>query len=135
MIRPLALAAAVSVAFMLTACGQTDAPAVGDRAQTQVPQPQMPPPPTGAEVQEQVQTSTVRAGYLCENGERLAVEFDNPRRMATIRNSSGEAVDLFQQRSADGIWYRGSGAELRGRGDRATWTGVGRQPTECRAVA
>jgi hypothetical protein len=29
--------------------------------------------------------------------------------MATVRNSSGEAVDLFQERAADGIWYRASG--------------------------
>ncbi|WP_439471514.1 hypothetical protein [Brevundimonas sp.] len=54
--------------------------------------------------------------------------------MATVRNSNGEAVDLFLQRGGDGIWYRASGHELRGKGVMATWTADGLPPTDCRAV-
>ena len=54
--------------------------------------------------------------------------------MATVRNSNGEAVDLYQERSGSGIWYRASGYELRGKGAMATWTADGREPTDCRAV-
>jgi membrane-bound inhibitor of C-type lysozyme len=76
----------------------------------------------------------IRTVYLCNNGERLSVDFDNAREMATVRNSSGEAVDLFQERAASGLWYRASGYELRGEGVMANWTADGREPTDCRAI-
>ncbi|CAN5315425.1 hypothetical protein BH09PSE1_BH09PSE1_00930 [soil metagenome] len=89
---------------------------------------------TGAEYQERAMTRVIRTVYLCENGERLSVDFDNPRAMATIRNSRGEAVDLYQERVADGIWYKASAYELRGKGLEATWTADGAPATTCRAV-
>lgn len=89
---------------------------------------------TGAERQDGVLNRSVRAFYLCNNGERLSVDFDNPRMMATVRNSSGIAVDLHQERAADGIWYRASGYELRGKGAMASWTAEGRPITDCRAI-
>ena len=48
--------------------------------------------------------------------------------------TDGEAVDLFQERAASGLWYRASGYELRGEGVMARWTADGREPTDCRAV-
>ena len=54
--------------------------------------------------------------------------------MATVRNSSGAAVDLFQERAPTGLWYRASGFELRGEGAMATWVADGREPTDCRAI-
>jgi hypothetical protein len=93
-----------------------------------------PPPWCGGELQDRALNRIIRTVYLCSNGERLSVDFDNPRQMATIRNSNGEAFDLFQERSADGIWYRSSGYELRGAGVLATWSADGREPTDCRAV-
>lgn len=89
---------------------------------------------TGAEIQDRALNRVIRAVYICDNGERLSVDFDNPRQMATVRNSKGEAVDLYQARAADGIWYRASGYELRGRGAMASWSAQGREPTDCRAV-
>ena len=89
---------------------------------------------TGAEIQDRALNRVIRAVYICNNGERLSVDFDNPRQMATVRNSKGEAVDLYQARAADGIWYRASGYELRGRGAMASWSAQGRAPTDCRAV-
>lgn len=89
---------------------------------------------TGAELQDQTLNRVVRTSYLCDNGERLAVDFDNPRRMATVRNSTGEAVDLFEERATGGLWYRSSGHELRGDGLLASWSANGREPTDCRAI-
>jgi len=130
-----AIAALVS-ALVLSACGpepqaaSTDGDAVRQRAvEAQTAQRR-----TGAELQDRALNRVIRAVYLCDNGERLSVDFDNPRRMATVRNSSGEAVDLFQEAAADGIWYRASGHELRGKGILATWSSDGREPTECRAI-
>ena len=89
---------------------------------------------TGAEVQDRALNRVIRTVYLCNNSERLSVDFDNPREMATVRNSMGEAVDLYREKSAEGLWYRASGYELRGEGVMATWTADGREPTDCRAV-
>lgn len=89
---------------------------------------------TGAELQDRALNRVIRTVYLCENGERLAVDFDNPRDMATVRTSTGEATDLTRERSVEGLWYRNTGSELRGQGALATWTADGREPTDCRAV-
>lgn len=120
----------------LAACGQEPAaaPTSGDEVKERAIEAQTARRRTGAEIQDRALNRVVRAVYLCNNGERLSVDFDNPRQMATVRNSLGEAVDLYQERAADGIWYRASGHELRGKGVMATWTADGRQPTDCRAV-
>ena len=129
--------AAVAAALLLTACdgpdpadGPSDGEAVRERAETA----QTAKRRTGAEVQQRALNRVIRTVYLCDNGERLSVDFDNPRGMATVRNSNGEAVDLFQERATSGLWYRASGYELRGEGVKARWTGDGREPTNCRAI-
>jgi membrane-bound inhibitor of C-type lysozyme len=127
---------AVAAALALTACGpkptevSSDGEAVRQRAQDA----QTARRRTGAEAQQRVLNRVIRTVYLCNNGERLSVDFDNPREMATVRNSTGEAVDLFQERAASGLWYRASGYELRGEGVMARWTADSREPTDCRAV-
>lgn len=110
------------------------APTDGEAIQARARDAQIPQHRTGAEVQDQALNRVVRALYLCDNGDRISVDFDNPRMMATVRNSMGEAVDLHQERAPDGIWYRASGSELRGKGDSARWTADGQPPTECRAI-
>lgn len=90
---------------------------------------------TGAQIQEEAMNSVVRAVYLCSNGEKLTVDFDNPRKMATVRNSNGLAMDLHQQPSGSGIWYATSGYELRGKGNEATWKSGDRPQTTCRATS
>lgn len=121
---------------VLTGCGPKpgEAPADGDAVRERAEQAQTARRRTGAEIQSRVMNRVIRTVYLCNDSERLSVDFDNPRRMATVRDSSGKAVDLYQERAADGIWYRASGYELRGVGAMATWTADGREPTECRAV-
>ncbi|MFN3667803.1 MAG: MliC family protein [Brevundimonas sp.] len=130
-------AAAVALPFLaLVACGQQPAaaPTDGDAVRERAQEAQTARRRTGAELQDRALNRVIRTVYLCDNSERLSVDFDNPRQMATVRNSNGEAVDLYQERAADGIWYRASGYELRGKGVLATWTSDGRPPTACRAL-
>lgn len=131
-----ALIAATLTCLAVAACGQqpTDAPTDGDAVRERAQEVQTARRRTGAEAQDRALNRIIRTVYLCNDSERLSVDFDNPRQMATVRNSSGEAVDLYQERAADGLWYRASGYELRGRGVMATWTSDGRPPTDCRAV-
>ena len=130
------LIAPALIVLMLGACGQkpAEAPTDGDSVRERAEVAQTARTRTGAEVQDRALNRVIRTVYLCNDSQRLSVDFDNPRQMATVRNSSGEAVDLFQERATDGIWYRASGYELRGKGAMATWTADGLPPTSCRAV-
>lgn len=121
---------------LLSACAQEPrrAPTDGDEVRERAVEAQTAHRRTGAEVQDRALNRVIRTVYLCEDSERLTVDFDNPRQMATVRTSNGEAVDLYQERAASGIWYRASGHELRGKGDQAVWTVVDRDPANCRAV-
>jgi hypothetical protein len=132
---PLVLVALLA-GLAAAACGQrpAEAPTDGDSVRKRAQDAQTARRRTGAEAQDRALNRVIRTVYLCNNSERLSVDFDNPRQMATVRNSSGEAVDLYQERAAEGIWYKASGYELRGRGVMATWTADGRPATECRAV-
>ena len=127
---------AVLTCFMTAACGQKprDAPTDGDSVRERAQETQTARRRTGAEAQDRALHRVIRAVYLCNDSERLSVDFDNPRQMATVRNSRGEAVDLYQERSTEGIWYKASGYELRGKGIMATWKSDSRPPTDCRAV-
>ena len=133
--RHLILIAAAASA--LSACGQPQpakAPTDGEAVRQRAIDAQTARRRTGAEIQDRAVNRVIRTVYLCDNGERLSVDFDNPRAMATVRNSNGEAIDLYQERAADGIWYKASAYELRGKGILATWSADGRQPTDCRAI-
>jgi len=127
---------AIAALVLLSGCGPEPrkAPTDGEEVRERAVDAQTARRRTGAELQDRALNRVIHAVYLCNNSERLSVDFDNPRQMATVRNSSGEAVDLYQERAADGIWYRASGYELRGKGVMATWTAADREPTECRAV-
>lgn len=128
---------AAATTLLLTACGGPDpaeGPTDGEAVRERAENAQTAQRRTGAEVQQRTLNRVIRTTYLCNNGERLTVDFDNPRSMATVRNSNGEAVDLFQERATTGLWYRASGYELRGEGVMARWTGDGREPTDCRAI-
>ena len=128
---------AAATTLLLTACGgpdPADGPTDGEAVRERAENAQTARRRTGAEVQQRTLNRVIRTTYLCNNGERLTVDFDNPRSMATVRNSNGEAVDLFQERATTGLWYRASGYELRGEGVLARWTGDGREPTDCRAI-
>ena len=135
-LSPVAVALSLS-ALCLSACGgdkPAEAPNDGEAVRDRAEKSQTAKRRTGAEMQERALNRIIRTVYLCDNGERLSVDFDNPRGMATVRNSSGVAVDLFSERAPNGLWYRASGYELRGEGIMASWVADGREPTDCRAI-
>ena len=133
MIRALLISAGLLAA--LSACEEpTPATSDGDAVQQRAVEAQTARRRTGAEIQEKMLHQQVQASYVCVGGDRLTVDFDNPREMATVRNSYGEAFDLHLERAETGIWYRASGNELRGEGTTAVWTVGDRDPVECRAV-
>jgi hypothetical protein len=138
MTRPMPLAVwSLGASLVLASCGgpsASEGPTDGEAVRQRAIDAQTARRRTGAEVQDRALNRVIRTVYLCDDGERLSVDFDNPRDMATVRNSSGEAVDLYRERAADGLLYRASAHELRGEGILATWTADGRQPTDCRAI-
>ena len=87
---------AVAAALVVTACGPhpTEVSSDGEAVRKRAEDAQTARRRTGAEIQQRTLNRVVRTVYLCNNGERLSVDFDNAREMATVRNSSGEAVDL-----------------------------------------
>jgi len=133
MIRPLLISAGLLAA--LSACDEpTPMTSDGDAVRERAVESQTARRRTGAEIQEGMLHRQVQASYICVGGERLTVDFDNARDMATVRNSNGEAFDLHMERAEDGLWYRASGNELRGEGNTAVWTVRDRDPVECRAI-
>ncbi|WP_296819363.1 MliC family protein [Brevundimonas sp.] len=128
---------ALATGLSLAACDRgppDDMPQTGAEARERAVDARVAHTRTGAEIQEQMTNRIVRAEYACLNGERLSVVFDNPREMATVRMLDGTAIDLRQERAADGIWYRADRYELRGSGADATWRAAGREETTCRAI-
>ncbi len=130
------LTLALATALSLAACGgpPDDMPQTGAEARQRAVDARVAREHTGAELQERMTHRIVRAEYACLNGERLSVTFDNPREMATVRMIDGTAVDLRQERAADGIWYRADRYDLRGSGVDATWRSPNRDETTCRAI-
>jgi hypothetical protein len=128
--------ALLALLTILTACGPKPgaAPTDGDAVRQRAIDSQTARHRTGAEAQDRALNRVIRTVYLCNNSERLSVDFDNPREMATVRTSTGEAIDLHREKAAEGLWYRASGYELRGEGVMAKWSAQGREPTDCRAV-
>lgn len=134
---PFIAGSALCLSLGLAACGNapaTEAPSDSEAVEDRAVRQQKAKRRTGAEIQELALNRVVQAVYVCDNSERLTVDFDNPRQMATVRNSNGLAVDLHQQRTDEGIWYTASGYELRGQGIHAAWQARNEEPTNCRAV-
>lgn len=72
----------------------------------------------------------VSAHYRCADGARFVVRFDNQADTATV-TIGGERATLSGQRPASGIWYRGGGYELRGKGAKADFSRPGKPTTTC----
>ncbi|VVT02155.1 conserved hypothetical protein [Sphingomonas sp. EC-HK361] len=73
------------------------------------------------------------ARYACEDGSRFVARFDNRAGTVTLNRGGKPFATLTQQRAASGIWYRGDGFELRGKGNAATLTGPGGKSRACTA--
>jgi len=93
------------ILLSIAACGPSPGkgPTDGEEVKSRAIEAQTARQRTGAEIQDRALNRTIRAVYLCGNGERLSVDFDNPRQMATVRNSMGEAVDLYQEQAPEGL--------------------------------
>lgn len=136
--RTATLVLSALMVLSLSACGggdEEDMPDTGAEARERLVDARVVRQRTGAEIQDRIATSIVRAEYACLNGERLSVVFDNQRELATIRLLDGTAVDLRQERAADGFWYRSDQHELRGVGRDATWKAPQRDETTCQALS
>lgn len=75
----------------------------------------------------------VAARYQCTDGSRLIARFDNEKGIVSLRRGYQRFEPLQQQRSGSGIWYKGEGSELRGKGDAATITLPGEATIECKS--
>jgi membrane-bound inhibitor of C-type lysozyme len=76
---------------------------------------------------------TTSASYRCDDNSRFDAAFDNRSNVVTIRGVGDRQLVLNGQPAASGIWYQGSGYELRGKGQEATFTAPGAAPVACRA--
>lgn len=73
------------------------------------------------------------ARYRCEGGVRLVARFDPDNGRVTVLRDGQRLARLQQRRAASGIWYRGGGYELRGKGREMTFTAPGAEPLSCTA--
>jgi hypothetical protein len=73
------------------------------------------------------------ARYQCANGTQLIARFDKGAGTMSLRRGYQRFEPLQQQQSGSGIWYKGEGGEVRGKGDAATITLPGEAPTECKS--
>lgn len=76
----------------------------------------------------------VRARFECEDGRKLDVRFNQTRELAQVRLSKGPPADLPSEHPASGMWYKGTGYELRGAGDTLNYTAPGQARTKCLQV-
>lgn len=77
--------------------------------------------------------ATVTARYTCKGGFAFAATFDNRADTVTLIRGAKTLATLAQQRAASGIWYRGQGYELRGKGKAATLTRPNGNALDCAA--
>lgn len=83
--------------------------------------------PAGAAVE------PITASYACAGETRLSVRFDPVADTATFDRDGRAPVVMTGQRPASGIWYKGGGYELRGKGREAAFTAPGAGPVACTA--
>lgn len=69
--------------------------------------------------------------FNCQNGQRLTVAFDHPRRMATVRRFDGLAFDLTRKGTSEGYLYEATGIILSGSGKNAKWHSPNIEDTLC----
>lgn len=51
-----------------------------------------------------------------KDGKKLDISFNNTKGTATV-NFNGETIELVQEKSASGVWYKNENYELRGKGN------------------
>lgn len=77
--------------------------------------------------------ATATADYRCTDGFAFHIAFDNRADTGTISTHSKQLAVLDAQRTGSGIWYKGGGYNLRGKGTAADFTRPGKPATHCTA--
>lgn len=77
--------------------------------------------------------ATATADYTCADGYAFHIAFDNRANTATVSVHGKQRAVLDAQRAGSGIWYSGSGYNLRGKGNAADFTRPGKPATHCTA--
>ena len=73
----------------------------------------------------------VTARFRCIDGSHMTARFDNQADKVTLSRGGKPIATLAGQRPASGIWYKGEGYELRGKGEEATFSAPGQPPLPC----
>lgn len=81
-----------------------------------------------------VADSRSAARYRCMDGTKIAVSFDPGKGRATVVRAGKTLAVLQQERAASGIWYKGQGHELRGKGYDMTFTQPNLPPLACTTI-
>ncbi|MDF7775160.1 MliC family protein [Sphingomonas sp. AOB5] len=76
----------------------------------------------------------VNARYRCMDGTKIAVRFNPANGRAAVARDGRVLAVLQQERAASGIWYKGNGHELRGKGDDLTFTQPNLPPIPCTVI-
>jgi len=76
---------------------------------------------------------TATADYRCDDGYAFHIVFDNRANTGTVSTGGKTIARLDAQRTASGIWYKGDGYELRGKGNSADFSRPGAPPVACTA--
>ncbi|TKD52917.1 MliC family protein [Sphingomonas baiyangensis] len=96
-----------------------------------------PPPPDSDEpdpaAEAQQTGTTVHTRYRCDDGTFVDAKFNADANTVKLRREGRVLGVLDGQPAASGIWYRGKGYELRGKGRDATFIRPGAAPVHCLA--
>lgn len=69
-----------------------------------------------AETVEKVTDDIVTTTSTDKDGKKLDISFNNTKGTATV-NFNGETIELVQEKSASGVWFKNENYELRGKGN------------------
>jgi hypothetical protein len=72
----------------------------------------------------------VPARFVCDDGRVLKVTFNTTRQLAIVRLEN-KMAELPSQRPSAGMWFKGSGYELRGAGDTLNFSAGAQPPVRC----
>ncbi|NML06980.1 MliC family protein [Sphingomonas sp. G-3-2-10] len=81
-----------------------------------------------------VEDNRSAARFRCMDGTKIAVRFDPDNGRATVARGGKTLAVLQQERAASGIWYKGQGHELRGKGYDMTFTQPNLPPLACTTI-
>ncbi len=73
----------------------------------------------------------IPARFDCDDGSKLSLVFDHDKDAAVLRLPKDRTAELPSQHPGSGMWYLGSGYELRGAGDTLNYTAPDHPQIRC----